>query len=61
MHIQIKANMMHKLVICHLIIIYFWMWCSHVLINRGNTYKGNHLISYALMNWVLHLGTPSDN
>jgi hypothetical protein len=25
------------------------MWCSHVLISRGNTYKGNNFISYVFL------------
>jgi hypothetical protein len=37
MHIQIKANMMHNLVICPLLII-FLMRCSYVMISRDNTY-----------------------
>jgi hypothetical protein len=38
MHIQIKANMMHNLVICPLLIICFQMRCSHVMVNGDNTY-----------------------
>jgi hypothetical protein len=38
------------------IIYLFLMWCSHVLINRSNTYKGNSLIFYAFTSRVLHPG-----
>jgi hypothetical protein len=48
MHIQVKANMMHKLVMCHLLIIYFKMWCSHVLISKNHTHKEINLYFYYL-------------
>jgi hypothetical protein len=45
MHIQLKTNMMHNLVICPLFIIYFKMRCSHQMISRGHNILSSSLFS----------------
>jgi hypothetical protein len=40
--------MMHRLLMCHLLIILFKCGCSHVLINREQYIYGDHLFSYYL-------------
>jgi hypothetical protein len=40
MHTQINSSMMHMLFRCHWLITHFKCGCSHVLMNRGKTYKG---------------------
>jgi hypothetical protein len=45
MHIQLKTNMMHNLVICPLLIIYFSMKCSHEMIDIGHKILSSPLFS----------------
>jgi hypothetical protein len=60
MHIQIKANMMHNLVICPLLIIYFQMRCSHVMISRDNTYI-KEIISSLMFSYKLGITLIQSN
>jgi uncharacterized membrane protein (DUF106 family) len=53
----IKSSMMHKLMAyILLLIICFWIWCSHVRISGFNTHIKSRKITFLLFYYLLQIG-----